>query len=383
MKIDRRRFIELAGLTGLVLLAPTAFAGPRERSKVVVFIELSGGNDGLNTVVPFKDPLYRKLRPNLALNPRELRTLDAETALHPSLENLAKSWDAGELAVVEGLGYPEPNRSHFRSIEIWEQGTGADDYADAGWVARAVPKGEIEKFAPAALTVGGGGEGPLAGSGTLELEDPDRLFKMTRRIQRSKVNTSNPALAHVLNAQNDLLDATETVRKHADKAPSFGQTFKGNRLLRPLELGAQLIASGMPMLALKVRVGGFDTHVNQARPHARLLKVVDEGLGAFREAMKTAGIWDDVLIVTYSEFGRRARENGGAGTDHGTAAPHFVMGGAVKGGRYGKRPALDTLDANGDLRFTTDFRQMYNTIATKWWGFDGGDFSSFNRLAFV
>lgn len=383
MKIDRRRFIELAGLAGLVLVAPPALAGAQPRRKVVVFVELNGGNDGLNTVIPFTDPLYRKLRPTLAVARSEQRTVDAETALHPSLARTAELWDAGEVAIVEGLGYPDPNRSHFRSIEIWEQGTDANTYADQGWVGRVAPGAELSAYKPAALTFGGGGEGPLAGTGTLELEDPQRLFAQTRRLSRTASETSNPALTHLLRTEREVLDAADTLKRFSDRAPSFSSMFRGNRQLRPLQLAAELIASGLPLLAVKVRVTGFDTHVNQARSHARLLGLVDTGLGAFRDAMQTAGIWDEVLIVTYSEFGRRPRENGGGGTDHGAAAPHLVMGGRVKGGRYGARPALGALDPNGDLQHTTDFRSLYRTISEKWWGHSATEFNNFAKLGFV
>lgn len=383
MRMDRRKFMQLAGLAGLVFIAPSAAFAGTKRSRVVVFVELSGGNDGLNTVIPRTDPLYRKLRPSLALPDKEILGLDKHTGLHSSLKKTAGAWEKGELAVVEGLGYADPNRSHFRSIEIWETGSDAEQYEDAGWVARAVPGAALEKYTPAALTVGGGGDGPLIGARSLEIEEPEKLFKLTRRLQRADGATSNPALAHVLKSQNELLDAVDTLHKHVDGGPSFDKQFGKDRRLRPLKLAAELVASGLPLLAVKIRIPGFDTHVNQARPHARLLEVLDGGLGAFRAAMKAAGIWDDVLIVTYSEFGRRARENGGGGTDHGTAAPHLILGGKVKGGLYGKRPALDELDANGDLRYTTDFRSLYNTVASDWWGFDNGDFKEFGNLGFV
>lgn len=384
MDIDRRRFIELAGLAGLVLLAPSGVAArTARRGRVVVFVELNGGNDGLNTVVPYTDPLYRALRPSLGIGSKEVLALDGDTGLHPSLKRTAKIWESGEMAILEGLGYPDPNRSHFRSIEIWESGSSAEQYVRDGWVARVTPPDKLSGYTPAGLTVGGGGEGPLAGARSLELEEPERLFKMTRRLTRHTSPSTNPALQHVLQTQRELLDAADTLGQHIERAPKFDGQFGKNRQLRPLELAAEVIASGMPLLAVKIRLPGFDTHVNQARPHARLLETLDAGLGGFRDAMKSAGIWDDVLVVTYSEFGRRPRENGGGGTDHGTAAPHLVMGGAVKGGRYGARPALDALDDNGDLRFTTDFRRLYRTVATDWWGFDASPFADFRPLGFV
>ena len=383
MKMDRRQFLELAGLAGLVAVAPSvAFAAPSQR--VVLFVELNGGNDGLNTVVPYKDPQYRRLRPSLALHPDKLLSIDPTTGLHPSLTQTSAMWERGEVAIIEGLGYASPNRSHFRSIEIWETGTDSDKYSHDGWVARAVPASRVANMNPAGLIVGGGGEGPLIGSRTLELDEPKRLFKMARRLKPTEVaGVSNPALAHVLRTQNDVLAGVDKIRQHATAGSRFKEHFGGKRQLRPMELAAELIASGLPLMAVKVRVPGFDTHVNQARPHARLLQVVDEGIAAFRGAMKSAGMWDDVLVVTYSEFGRRPRENGGAGTDHGTAAPHLVFGGKVRGGRYGQRPSLTDLDTDGDLKHTTDYRRLYATVAQNWWGTNGGDFARFKPFKLV
>lgn len=383
MRLDRRQFIELAGLAGVTLLAPAQVSAAGRPGRTVVFVELSGGNDGLNTVIPAADPLYRRLRPSIAVEAAKLRTIDAETALHPSLTRIAATWDKGELAIVEGVGYPNPNRSHFRSIEIWETGSDADEVLTSGWVSRVGPRSMRAEDHVAPLRIGGGGDGPLEGAGTLELDEPERLVAMARRLRRTSAETDNPALAHVLGAQQELLAAVDALGRFAQSAPSFAGRFGGGAALRPFEVAAELLGSGLGVLALKLRLDGFDTHVNQPNRHARLLELLDRGIGGLREALRAAGRWEDVLVVTYSEFGRRPRENGGGGTDHGAAAPHFVLGGAVRGGRFGARPLLDQLDADGDLVFTTDYRRIYRTLASSWWRLPAEELHEFEGLEFV
>lgn len=380
--LTRRDFLKAAGLTGLLLAAPSAFALPQQR-KVLLLVELAGGNDGLNTVVPYGDPLYRKLRPTIGVDHKSVLSLDDRRGLHPKLAGLAAAWEKGELAIVEGVGYPRPNRSHFRSIEIWESATDADAYDPRGWIAQVVPDADIRTLAPAGLTLGTGEDGPLAGANALALDDPDALIRVARRLERSALHTDNPALRHVLETQNRLLDAVGSVERRLASAPDFGDVFGSGPAARPLEAAAKLIAAGLPILAVRVRVPGFDTHTNQPGRHGRLMEVLDRGLGAFRTAMIGAGCWDDLLIVTYSEFGRRPRENGAAGTDHGTAAPQLVLGGSVRGGFYGNPPSLSALDTNGDLVHSVDFRQVYATIAERWWGLGDHKLSGYPQLGFV
>jgi uncharacterized protein (DUF1501 family) len=380
-ELNRRRFIKALAAAGVTMIAPPTFASTASE-RILVLVELSGGNDGLNTVVPYRDPEYRRLRPNLAVPARRLRTLDDSTALHPSLSGLQNVWERGELAIVDGVGYPNPNRSHFRSIEIWESGTAADEYDHRGWIGRVLPDSEVSSRNPAGLILGGD-DGPLAGTHALALDDPNTLFRVADRLEQAMPTGDNPALDHVLRTQNDLLDAVEKLKGCLKKAPSFGDKFGRSPAGRALQLAAQMIAAGLPLYAIRTRVGGFDTHVNQAGRHARMLRRLDEGLAAFRDAMKQVGRWDDVLVVTYSEFGRRPHENGGGGTDHGTAAPQLILGGAVKGGRHGARPSLERLDRNGDLIHTTDFRDVYATIANIWWKVPQHDFNDFNVIPFV
>ncbi len=379
----RREFIEIAGLGALVLFTPPGFALPKGE-RVLVLVELSGGNDGLNTVVPFRDPKYAALRPTIGLDPAKVLALDGETGLHPELRGLAASWETGDTAIVRGVGYPAANRSHFRSIEIWETASDSDEYADAGWPVAAMGKKLLSQLAPGALlTVGAEDDGPLLGTPALALQNPEQVVKLARRMPRTTRTTKNPALAHVLETQHELLDAVESMERHLANAAVPTADFGKGQFAEACRDAARIIVSGMGVMVIRLRLGGFDTHVNQPRRHARLMEQLNAGLSGLRRALIDAERWDDTLVVTYSEFGRRVKENGGAGTDHGTAAPQIVMGGAVKGGFHGARPSLDALDANGDLRFTTDFRATYNTIVQGWWGVRDSGLSKFGNVGFL
>jgi len=391
--LDRRDFIRIGGLSCLPLLSGTAFGrafaalgdepatavavpgtfgiGPERR--ILILVELSGGNDGLNTVVPHRDERYRALRPRLALPADELVPLGDDLALHGALRPLAAAWEARELAVVQGLGYPAPNRSHFRSIEIWETGSSSDEYLGDGWLVRTLRGVERPKERAAdSIILGRDDPGPLDGEGlsNIVLGEPGEFAREARRLDPTPGPGGRSALDHILEVNDEILRAAEVIEERRKRAPALGVTFPTTRFGRQCETAAQLLAAELPIAVVKLFHGGFDTHANQLPAHARLLGELAGGLAALREALAKAGVWDRVLVSTYSEFGRRAGENGSNGTDHGTAAPHFVLGGKVKGGLHGATPDLGKLD-DGDLRFTTDYRRLYATIREKWWGSTG------------
>jgi uncharacterized protein (DUF1501 family) len=288
MNIDRRGFLRLAPFVTVLPRLGRAAASPQVR-RLLVLVELKGGNDGLNTVVPFADPTYARLRPRLAVPRDQVIPLDARTGLHPSLAQLKPAWDARQLAVVQGVGYPDPDLSHFRSAEIWDTGSRSDEYLESGWLARA-----------------------------------------------------------------------------------FATSFPAGPFGNKLGTSAQLAASRAGIAVTHLSLGGFDTHANQAGVHAALLRQLGDGLAALKEALVEMGRWDDTLVATCSEFGRRPAENATGGTDHGTSSVQFVLGGRVRGGLYGAAPALDRLDSNGNLPFAVDFRSYYATFLDRWWGIDAG-----------
>lgn len=375
---DRRRFLQgAASITGtlpmLGLRAGDAQAGKtRIADRTVVLVELNGGNDGLNSVVPYGDQIYYRQRPTLAVERDSVLQLTETLGLHPALAPLMPLWHAGELAVALGVGYRPPNRSHFRSIEIWNVGTD-DKGSQDGWVARAFQAAgsniDVQRsgFVADGIVLGGT-SAVLSGRHmrSVVLRDPAQLAH-TRSSPGSPSGTgTNPALDHVLKVREELHDAASQIRAGLASSKAVHTGFPDTPLGFQLAGAARIIAAGLAVPAFKVMHGGFDTHAGQRRQHARLLGELADALAAFRDAMRACGAWDRVLVMTYAEFGRRVAENGSSGTDHGTAAPHFLLGGGVNGGLCGAQPSLADLDG-GDLKPTVDFRRLYATVCRDWW----------------
>ena len=359
--MNRRHFL---GTSLAALLLPQgARAQASAYARLLILVELKGGNDGLNTVVPYTDDAYHRLRPRLAL--REVLPLDARTGLHPALKPLLPLWQARELAIVQGVGYPGPNLSHFRSIEIWDTASRSDEFLTEGWLARAFAgQPAPAQFAADGVAVGGNDLGPLAGGGAraIALNDPAAFLRQAR-LANPAGKGYNAALNHILRVEADIAQAASRLQGGRSFATEFPRGAFGNAA----RVAAQLAANPSGVAAIRLSLGGFDTHQNQAAIHQRLLGELAEGLAALKSALLEAGRWDTTLVMTYAEFGRRAQENNSNGTDHGTAAAHFIAGGRVRGGLYGEAPRLDDLD-NGNLRHAVDFRSLYATGLERWWG---------------
>ena len=324
-----------------------------------VLIELQGGNDGLNTVVPFNDPLYKELRPTLALKSGEVITLNNELALHHSLEGLMPLWEKKQLQIVLGVGYEKPNLSHFRSIEIWDTASKSNQYLSDGWLAELLTKEDQ----PISGLVLGGGSGPLQGvENIISIKNINQFLKKQRRIDNHLAQhhaaSQNHALNKIIETQKIIDQASERIKVKL-KPLQAPQAFNKHPFARQVSLATQIIQSDLNIPVIKLSLGSFDTHINQKPKHARLLKMLAESLNTMHQALESTGHWNKTKIMTYSEFGRRAAENGSRGTDHGTAAPHFIIGGSVRGGIVGKQPSLANLNKN-NLQYTTDFRQLYN-----------------------
>jgi uncharacterized protein (DUF1501 family) len=369
MSMDRRAFLQLAALApfaGTAGLAAAA-ASPGER-KLLILVELRGGNDGLNTVIPFADPQYARLRPRLAIARDQVVQLTEQVGLHPSLEKLRAIWEARELAIVQGVGYPQPNLSHFRSIEIWDTASKSDEYLEAGWLARAFARSPSPaSFVADGVVVGPNAMGPLSGATgrSIALTNPDQFLR-NARLARAEGEASNAALAHILRVERDVLLSAERLRAGRKFAAEFPAGAFGNAV----NTAAQLAGNEAGVAVVRLSLGSFDTHANQQGVHATLLRQLGDGLAALRAALLEIGRWDSTVIATYAEFGRRPRENQSGGTDHGTASAHLVLGGGVKGGLHGAAPALDRLDGNGNLPFAVDFRSYYATFLERWWQID-------------
>lgn len=372
--MDRRTFLKAMLFTPMIALFPNllfALANRPDWQNLLILVELQGGNDGLNTVIPYRDPLYYQLRPQLALPSDSVIRLNDQLGFHPALQALHPVWKNREMAIVQGVGYPDPNLSHFRSIEIWETGSDSDELVSQGWLSRLFSDNPTpDAYAADGVVIGDQALGPLTGGSarTLVLPGGRRGLRKTQMEGRHHQVRPNDSLLHILKVEGDYVRASDKMFQARPLKTKFPSTGFG----RTIEQAAKVIASDNQVAVIKVGIGGFDTHAGQQNPHNRILGNLGDGLAALRKALIELGRWDSSLIMTYSEFGRRPMENMSGGTDHGTASVQFLMGGRVKGGLYGQYPSLKRL-VGGNLQHSIDFRSMYSTVIDEWWGADPYD----------
>ena len=382
--MDRRAFLQSAGALGLARAAagPLAVFGTARVAvaaapagarygKLLVLVELKGGNDGLNTLVPYTDPAYYALRPKIAIARDQVIPLSDYAGLHPSLAPLRAVWKDGQLAVLQGVGYPEPNLSHFRSIEIWDTASKSAEYLQDGWLTRAFTTQPVPRsFAADGVIVGSSDLGPLAGGGTraIALADTEQFLRRAKLAQPGAAG-GNKALTHILKVESDIVQAAS----HLESKTAFETEFPAGGFGNAIKTACQIIANPSGVAAVRVTLSGFDTHANQPGTQARLLAEVANGLQALRSALNELGKWNDTLVLTYAEFGRRPKENQNNGTDHGTANVHFALGGRVAGGLYGTAPDLERLSGDGNPAYALDFRGVYATVLDRWWGMSSRD----------
>lgn len=372
--MNRRNFLRFAAgasvLSGAMLpTASVAWAaappGARYRN-LLVLIELKGGNDGLNTVVPYASPTYYTLRPKLAIARDQVVKLSDVAGLHPALEPLLPLWKARELAVLQGVGYPEPNLSHFRSIEIWDTASKSAEYLQEGWLTRTFAAAPTPvDFAADGVIIGSPDLGPLAGAGTraIALANTEQFLRQAR-LAVPEGNARNRALQHILKVEADIVQAASHLNADHAFATEFPQGGFGNAV----KTACQVIANRAGVAVVRVTLSGFDTHSGQPGTQARLLGELAAGVVALKSALEELDRWNDTLVLTYAEFGRRPKENLSNGTDHGTASTHFALGGRVAGGLYGEQPPLDHLSGDGNTGYAVDFRSVYATVLDRWWG---------------
>lgn len=378
---DTLRASSLVALSPLVpqFVAQTAKAAAPGKDSVLVVVELSGGNDGLNTVIPYADDLYHKNRPTLRQTKDTVLRLDDSVGLHPKLTGLKTLWDAGQLSVVQGVGYPNPNRSHFESMDIWH--TADEKGGKTGWLGRGAAEFAGESGGVPLLHLGGNNL-PLAlvgaAGGAVSVNDrnsfkldltggrPDARKRLLQDL--SATSSSRDDLAtFVRRRQVQTLTAVETLH---DLLEGRGAVRRwGNGLDSKLRVVAGLITRGFGTRVFYVNLDGFDTHADQGPSHARLMTELGDAVGNFFQSLKAAGQDKRVRLMTFSEFGRRVDENGSRGTDHGAASCLFVAGPTVKAGVVGKHPSLKDLDV-GDLKYHTDFRRVYAAQLDGWLGCD-------------
>jgi uncharacterized protein (DUF1501 family) len=335
---------------------------------VVVLVTLYGGNDGLNTVIPLDDGHYLGARGALAYQAHEALPLSDGLGLHPNLKGLQQLWVKRKLAVVRGVGYPNPVRSHFRSMDIWQSAAPDTDVA-TGWIGRWLDRTgasplravSVGSTVPLAM-VGDTGAGTAVPVGSFTLPGGDRIVRVVDDLAVASPDRS-PLATLVVRSGADLVSASATVTRAlaSSQPPTAPQGQPANELAAQLQLVRTLIKARVPTRVYSVSLGGFDTHAGEKSTHAALMTKLDTALSDFVAAMERDPRGRGVTVVVYSEFGRRVATNASGGTDHGTAAPVFVLGPPVRGGFYGEEPSLIDLDS-GDLKATVDFRSVYATL---------------------
>ena len=363
--LNRREFLQFAAATGPILAYPSlGWAKGAAPPKTLVFLHLRGGNDGLNTVIPFANPRYRELRPTIGIDKNRVIKLGADLGLHPALGGFSAQWKKQRLAIVNGVGYPKPNYSHFRATEIWYT---ADPVQPPkhGWLGRALEAGDTKAPLRAVCL---GKERPLsfnssAQAGTATLTDFSR-FRVPKSLNDvaalyEKAKSKPGELGKVGQAGSAAL---KVARRISRLRPAGGPYY--GRLGQTLRKVLALIEAKLPLEIIQIDFGGFDTHANQSGSHNRLLAELGNNLNAYQNRLEQLGIADQVTTVVFSEFGRRAAENISGGTDHGSAGPVFILGKGVKPGFHGAYPSLDDLD-RGNFKYTTDFRRIYADLSER------------------
>ncbi|MEN1833376.1 DUF1501 domain-containing protein [Pseudomonas lijiangensis] len=343
--------------------------------KRLIVIELFGGNDSLNTLVPYTDPLYKRYRPNLALNNRDIVPLSTELALNAAWKDIAEVFQRGELAIVQDVGYPQPNLSHFGSAAIWASGS-LEAGQHSGWAGQVISTHRIHMSAQDADGIILSGNQDLMqsrGAQVLTLQDSKSfLSAQSRPVISTTLGTQNPAAHHL----EQLLDQSATLRERIRrkiKTPNrFNAWFTKDGYTEPQNMQAALllwlIENDINTPLFKLSLSGFDLHSGLRGEHERLLGKVQTLLLSLRKGLMEMSAWKDSLILVHSEFGRRPQENASAGTDHGTSGLVLLCGGSVSGGLWGQQSSLQDLDSDGNLKFTTDFRAIYASIIQNFWG---------------
>lgn len=412
MLIKRRDFLKTGSLVTASLLLPRflkATGAPGllpPKGKTLVVLQLSGGNDGLNTVIPVRNDIYYRERPRLGIERADALRLTDEVGLHPALTGLQSLWDNGDLAILNGVGYPNPDRSHFRSMDIWQSASPASEYWQTGWLGRYLDAQcsgtALAHCQSRALELDDTLSLALKGERMkgLALQDVKRLHEAARSpyfsdyiaaqykpaAQEGKASapTQESPVAYLYKTMADTLSSADYLFEQSRAKPSTAN-YPATELGKHLKTIASLILSDTETAVYYVSLGSFDTHINQAGQQQRLFQEMNGALSAFSNDLKINGKWNDVLIATFSEFGRRVAQNASGGTDHGTANNMMFLGGTLRQkGLLNQMPDLTDL-SDGDLKYTVDFRQVYATLLQNWLGADARAIlgSEFEPLKFI
>lgn len=373
--MKRRSFLTLTGtFTGGTLLLPSflhAFGNSQSSiigEQCLVFIQLNGGNDGLNTFIPFENPLYYDLRTKISINKNDVLSKTNGMGFHPALKDFAKIQQNGDLTIIQNVGYPEPNRSHFRSQEIWQTASAANQYLNNGWIGRYLDFQCKEHEPTASVNIDNIDNLALKGNepNTVTVKDPNR-FKVRNDTNENTVLSNNPQLDFVRKIANSVTEGSDEIQKALSKT-SETNSYPNTTLGKNLQWIARLIKGNLNSKVYYTSQNGYDTHDNQLTIQNRNLTELNDAIASFYNDLKKENLLQNVTLVVFSEFGRRVKDNG-SGTDHGTAAPMFIIGGNNKGKVIGSNPNLANLD-NGDLIYETDFRSVYATLLKEKMNFD-------------
>jgi len=373
--MNRRNFLTLTGtFTGGLLVLPDflhAFGSQNNLiigEQCIVFVQLNGGNDGLNTFIPYDNPLYYDLRTKIALNKDVVIGKNKGMAFHPSLKDFAQMQQNGDLTVIQNVGYPEPIRSHFRSQEIWQTAADSNKYINEGWLGRYLDLQCNGHQPTAGINLDSIDNLALKGMepNSITVKDPNR-FKVKFDKEQNVKLSDNPQLDFVRKIANSVTEGSDEIQKALVKSKSE-ISYPKTDLSKNLEWIGRLIKGNLNSKVYYTSLGGFDTHDNQLAIHEKKLADLNDALFSFYKDLKQAQLLQNVTIVVFSEFGRRVKDNGN-GTDHGTAAPMFIIGGNNKGTILGNNPDLANLD-NGDLKYEIDFRSVYASLLQQKMNFD-------------
>lgn len=399
MVIRRKEFIQMGSLATASFMVPK-FLKPFEKgtlvppgNKVVVVLQLSGGNDGLNTVIPVRNDIYYRSRPKLGIQRTAALSISDDVGLHPALAAFADAYHDGTLGILNNVGYPNPDRSHFRSMDIWHSASNSSDYLHSGWIGRYLdaqcngcdkPTQALEIDDVLSLALKGEKEAGLA------LKDPRRLFGTSNEKFFKDIAASHTAhhdeqpVDYLYKTMAKTLSSADYIFKQSKNSPAKGD-YPNTELGKSLRTIASLIFSDINTKVYYVSLGSFDTHVAQEAQQQRLFKEMNDAVGAFVKDLKGAGRFDDVLLFSFSEFGRRVAQNASGGTDHGTANNMFFLSGGLKEkGLINPLPDLSDLE-EGDLKYKVDFKNVYATVLKNWLKADdrlilGG---SYEKLKFI
>lgn len=399
MLIKRREFLQLGSLATSSFLVPKflkAFEGAGKLgtgNKVLVVLQLSGGNDGLNTVIPIRNDIYYRERPKLGIAKNNALTLSSEAGIHPELTCLKALYDEGNLAILNQVGYPNPDRSHFRSMDIWQTASGSNEYRNTGWIGRWLdaqcdhcdkPTQALEIDDMLSLALSGDRMKGIA------LRDPARLYNASRDpffrqiLQSGNAHPAADSNNYLFQVMAETISGADYIFEQSKLHPSLA-AYPDTEIGKSFKTIASLICSGINTRVYYLSLGSFDTHVNQEDRQQKLFAELNAAIQAFVSDLKSNHRFHEVMLMTFSEFGRRVAQNASGGTDHGTASNMFLISGALKkAGLLNGMPDLSNL-SDGDLQFQLDFRSVYATILNKWLDADDGKIlgAKFERMDFI